>query len=309
MNLNTDRNGGCEMKKKVIIKLIFLKIFQKFFFENLRNSIRGAINSNIIFVKWSQSSETKNNFGDALNPWLIRKLTGMEIINASKSFNFRNKPVYSIVGSVLDRSRFDNMIVWGSGFKSKDSKVKIKPAKVLAVRGPLTRDNLIEQGIECPSVYGDPALLLPQIYNPDIPKKYKIGIIPHYVDKKTQLLKSLTNTSDVSFKIIDIEDDIESFIDNVLSCELIVSSSLHGLIVADAYGIQSLYIRFSDKVSGGNFKFKDYMLSVGRTDYEPYIVKENSTLQDLMIHFSEYNLDIDLAKLLDRFPFKQLELS
>lgn len=293
------------MRKWAIIKLMFLKVFRKFFYKNLRNSIRAALSPNIIFVKWSQSSETKKNFGDALNPWLIRKLTGMEIVNASKSFNLRKKPVYSMIGSVLDRSRFDNMIVWGSGFKSKNSKVKVKPAKVLAVRGPLTRDSLIEQGIECPSVYGDPALLLPRVYNPEIPKKYKIGIIPHYVDKNNHLLNSLTSTSDVSFRVIDIEDEIESFIDNVLSCELIASSSLHGLIVADAYGIQSLYVRFSDKVAGGNFKFKDYMTSVGRTDYEPYIVSEDSTLQDMINSFSEYNIDINLDQLLEVFPIKQ----
>lgn len=292
------------MIKLDFIKLVFRKVFEKFFLSNLYNSVRVALNTDIYLVKWSQTSETANNFGDALNPWLIQKMTGKEIVNANKSFNFRKKPVYSLIGSVLDRSRFDNMIVWGSGFKSINSKVKVKPKKILAVRGPLTRENFMKQGIDCPEVYGDPALLLPKVYYPKVSKKYSVGIIPHYVDKNTHLLKKLTKDSKVTFKIIDIEDKIENIIENILSCELIISSSLHGLIVADAYGIQSLYVRFSDKISGGNFKFKDYMLSVGRTDYEPYVVTENSTLSELMSIFTKYEVKIDLNLLLDVFPFE-----
>jgi pyruvyltransferase len=99
---------------------------------------------------------------------------------------------YVSIGSILHFSD-KNSIVWGAGFISKDSYCKVPPKKILAVRGPLTRKKLIEQNIECPKIYGDPALLLPIFYHPKIKKKYEIGIVPHYVDQKNEIIKALQN--------------------------------------------------------------------------------------------------------------------
>ena len=74
-----------------------------------------------------------------------------------------------------------NSIIWGTGCIDKGM-IGEKPSKVYAVRGPLTREELLKKGIECPEVYGDPALLYPMIYNPKVEKKYKWGIIPHYIE-------------------------------------------------------------------------------------------------------------------------------
>ena len=59
-----------------------------------------------------------------------------------------------------------------------------KTKKIHAVRGPLTKAKLDSEGIACPEVFGDLALLMPEIYDPSFKKKYKVGILPHYVDKK-----------------------------------------------------------------------------------------------------------------------------
>lgn len=90
----------------------------------------------------------------------------------------------------------------GSGFISSSSKFKIKPKQICAVRGPLTRDLIIKQGIECPEIYGDPALLYPLFYKPTIKKKYRLGVIPHYVDQNNPLLKIFKQYQDIL--IIDI---------------------------------------------------------------------------------------------------------
>ena len=199
-----------------------------------------------------------HNFGDALNPAFIYMLTGKKISWINPRLYKRKN--YIVMGSILVSAN-KYSIVWGAGFLFPDSKCSEKPFKVCAVRGPLTRQKLLENGIDCPEVYGDPALLLPLLYTPKIEKKYKLGIIPHFHDKTSEWLE-VVNNSDV--KIIDIQNsDPMRFIDELLSCEKIASSSLHGLIVADAYKIPSLWLEFSDKVEGEGFKFRDYFLSHG----------------------------------------------
>src|SRR5690606_18195137 len=120
-------------------------------------------------------------------------------------------------------------IICGAGCISPNLVSKEPPKKIVAVRGPLTAQIMRNQKIDCPSVYGDPALLLPKIYNPIIQKKYKYGIIPHYVDKQNYILQNLT--ADV--RIIDVMcgTNWKKFINEMLECEYIISSSLHGLIV------------------------------------------------------------------------------
>ncbi|TYS59868.1 polysaccharide pyruvyl transferase family protein [Sutcliffiella horikoshii] len=273
--------------------------------SNWSLSYKAATNPDVIIAKWSESTETKNNFGDTLNPFLFEKFTGKTPINSKNIINFSNKPIYSAIGSILDNNKDSELIVWGSGFKFENSSFKVKPKVVHAVRGPLSRKNLMRLGIDCPEVYGDPALLLPNFYNPKIEKKYKLGIIPHYVDKNHPNLKELSMKMDSSMTIIDIESGIENVIDKILSCELIASSSLHGVIVADAYNVPSISIKFSNNIAGGNFKYKDYMYSVGRKDIEPLEITKQISIDNIVNNFTNYSIDIDLDKLVEVCPFKQ----
>lgn len=187
---------------------------------------------------------------------------------------------------------------------ASDSKCIEKPKKILAVRGPKTREVLLERGIDCPEVYGDPALLLPKIYNPKIEKKYRLGIVPHYVDKNNKWLAKLDDHNEVLILNI-LEKNPYKFIDALLSCEKIASSSLHGIITSDAYGIPSIWLEFSKNIAGEGFKFQDYFLSVGRTDKNPLIVNEYTTLDNIYKSFYHYSLNIDLEKLLRAAPFKR----
>ena len=81
-------------------------------------------------------------------------------------------------------------IVWGTGCIAP-GRIGQTPKKIYAVRGPLTKKELDKRGISCPEIYGDPALLFPQIYNPKIEKKYKLGIIPHYIDYFSNIDKQI----------------------------------------------------------------------------------------------------------------------
>ena len=208
------------------------------------------------------------------------------------------------IGSILDRAT-SNSIIWGSGFISKQSVLLEKPKKIYAVRGPKTREKLIGFGIDCPEIYGDPALLMPYVYQPKktIDKKYKVGIIPHIVDKDIAWLKQFSSSDDI--KIIDVQNPNPfKVIDSILECEKVISSSLHGIIVSDAYNIPSIWVKFSNNLQGGSFKFIDYFLSVKRQVKEPLLVDPSVTLNKVMQKFTLNDFDINIKKLLDCFPFK-----
>lgn len=242
------------------------------------------------------------NFGDILNPILLKALTGKSILNVSA--RYYQKEHLLAIGSILDRAT-SNSIVWGSGFISEQSVFLEKPKRIYAVRGPKTRDKLIDIGIDCPEIYGDPALLMPYVYQPkkNIDKKYKVGIIPHIVDKDNAWLKQFSSCDDI--KIIDIQNPNPfKVIDSILECEKVISSSLHGIIVSDAYNIPSIWVKFSNNLQGGSFKFMDYFLSVKRQVKEPLLVDHSVTLKKVMQKFTLNDIDINIKKLLDCFPFK-----
>ena len=157
-----------------------------------------------------------------------------------------------------------NDIVWGTGCIDYNEIGK-PPKKVYAVRGPLTRNELIKKEISTPEIYGDPALLFPEIYNPSKNIKYKYGVIPHYIDfTDPNSLTIIKHLQSQGVKIINITAGIFHFIDELVQCENILSSSLHGLIAADAYNIPNIRIKLSNKLVGGDFKFNDYALSVNK---------------------------------------------
>jgi pyruvyltransferase len=213
---------------------------------------------------WSESrlmEKEKENYGDLLSKYIIEGISGKKVrwVHPKKQswFNF-NKTHYLAAGSILAHAT-KNSVVWGSGIIDRAS--KIAGAKFLAVRGPETRKFLLEQELECPEVYGDPALLISDIFYPKVKKKYKLGIIPHYVDYK-EISTQFSNIEGI--KIVNLmTHDVESTTREILECQRIISSSLHGLIVPHSYGIPSVWMRFSDKIFGDDVKYSDYYKSVG----------------------------------------------
>ncbi len=211
---------------------------------------------------WQEKRENrKENYGDLMSKYLVEKISNRKVITVPHPSKRLYKHIfkhYLAIGSIISSAN-KNSIVWGSGIIKKED--NIRDAKFLAVRGPKTRTRILEKGFHCPECYGDPALLLPGYFNPDVEKKYEIGIIPHYVDYK-EVESAFSNNP--SIKVIDLLTyNVEQTTIEILECKNIISSSLHGVIVAQAYKIPALWIRFSDKLSGDNIKFYDYYESVG----------------------------------------------
>ncbi|KJD33664.1 exosortase [Tamlana nanhaiensis] len=239
--------------------------------------------SNKIRLFWwneiKMQGKSKENYGDLLGKYLVEKISGKQAVWVKpKAFSFVNffKPIYVTIGSILTNVT-NNCIVWGSGIVSKE--YHVENASFLAVRGPQTRAFLIEKGYYVPEVYGDPALLFPRYYNPKVKKTHRIGIIPHYNDYK-KVKDFYTNESDVL--LIDLmTNNIEETTNKFLACEKIVSSSLHGIIIAHAYGIPAVWQKFSNDVFGDDIKYQDYFESVLIESYKSEIVNSKMTIPKL----------------------------
>ena len=237
----------------------------------------------------------RNNFGDELSPYIIEKLSG-ERVFYRKPFSIRNylldglrfikklifkrkvdisllmySPFYKVIisiGSILEESTA-NTIVWGAGLGSRQ--INVQGGDFLAVRGPISQQRLAELKLYVPSAIGDPAILLPIIY----PKKShplgtisKVGIIPHISDYN-DIYERVKRVKNNDICLINLSNtNIEKTIDDIASCDCILSSSLHGLIVSHAYNIRAVHFR-KNKLSGDGIKFIDYYYSVNIPNYSP----------------------------------------
>jgi len=252
--------------------------------------------------------DPKKNWGDVLSQFLLEHYSGKKL-NKDDVFYFddaaymldKNGKIVGI-GSSMKYVRPDDY-VWGTGCIDEYN-IGDKPKKVYSVRGPLTRDVLLKRGWDVPEVYGDPALLFPQIYNPTIEKKYKIGLIPHCVDfYSLDGLKAINHMEDMGVKIINVTAGIYEFIDQLKECEYIISSSLHGLIAADAYGIPNHRVKISKLLLGGDFKYLDHYASVKREHYQP-LQLTNETKLDEVNSLKFETGDVSFAdKLLENTPW------
>lgn len=272
------------------------------------------LSNSIRLFWWNEvklQKKKKENYGDLLGKYLVEKISKKKVIWVKPSsfsiFNFF-KPIYVTAGSILAHIN-KNCIVWGSGIISQNHPVN--NAKFLAVRGPQTRKYLLKLGYDVPEIYGDPGILLPKFYSPEIKADYKFGIVPHYND--FNLVKDIFSaTTDIL--VIDLmTNNIESTTDQFLKCERIISSSLHGIIIAHAYKIPAIWQRFSDIPFGDNIKFQDYFESVKIKPYLPAIQIPENSIQELRKLFKnvpvlpEDGILEELSKgLLKVCPFKEI---
>ncbi|TXE05871.1 polysaccharide pyruvyl transferase family protein [Gelidibacter salicanalis] len=232
--------------------------------------------------------KAKENYGDLIGAYLATKISNRKVVWVHpKHWHIKDyfQPIYVTAGSVLAHVN-KKCVVWGSGIIQK--KQVVKAASFLAVRGPQTRQNLIAQGHEVPEVYGDPAILMPIYYHPTkADKRYRLGIVPHYNDYK-QVHEMYHGTADIL--VIDLMTmDIEATTDLFLQCEHIISSSLHGLIIAHVYQIPAVWVEFSDKLFGDGIKFQDYFESVAMAPYKPNQLQRLFELDVLLQFFDTEN--------------------
>ena len=162
------------------------------------------------------------------------------------------------IGSLLEMlpPRWPGYIL-GSGRLFEDRELNLDShATVLALRGPLTA-----RAWPHDVAIGDPGLLASELVGSQSPE-YDLGIVPHWSDKT--LAANPQYYGSWSTKVMSTADNPLDVIRQIGRCKKIVSSSLHGLIVADSFGIPRTFEytpRFD--LEGGLFKFHDYSASIG----------------------------------------------
>lgn len=211
---------------------------------------------------WSGGRDNVANFGDLLSPVLVEVLSRRRVVFAGV-----HRCEMLVIGSILERYarhawrrrlvlNTRPVLVWGSGTIRPGGPVLLGAARVFSVRGVRTRERI---GLPAPMPMGDPGLLVDLLLGDKRPAKaWRWGIIPHVNDRVDPRFAELAKRTKGATLIDVSERDVRAVARKIASCAFVASSSLHGLIAADAFGIPSVRLVAGDRIRGGDWKFDDY---------------------------------------------------
>ncbi|GAB3773397.1 pyruvyl transferase [Nocardioides ginsengisegetis] len=223
-----------------------------------------------------------NNFGDLLGPAIVKRI--LETRGIARPGTGR----LLTVGSVVHLSRAGD-VVWGSGINGKTSAVGGgERLDVRAVRGPLTRSRLEAAGASVPEIYGDPGLLLARLM-PELgtgSSERPVTIVPNLHDWSSARRDP---------RALSPIGDFRKIVPAIAASKLVVGSSLHGVVVAEAFGVPARLVTSSTEPL---FKYHDYYLGSGRPIDTPIASTNDEAVE---LGGAEPH-QCDLDSLLDAFP-------
>lgn len=217
--------------------------------NKLSPTLPGRFGARIPLQRWA------NNFGDFLGPMVVRWAAQLHGVNPS--IDSKRSARLLSVGSVLHEAH-DGDVIWGSGRNGLVPDVEhcFTTLDVRAVRGPLTKEFLESRGIAVPSIFGDPALLLPRVM-PELRewarnKRYDATIVPNYQDLHRYAFRR---------SVLNPRSPVDICLKRIAESRFVVGSSLHALIVAESLGIPARAVK---AVRDPEFKYLDYYAGTGR---------------------------------------------
>ena len=236
--------------KKLLVKVLF-PWRNNFILFNVSNR---AQNNRVNIDYWDES----NNLGDTLSPIVVEYMLKQQGLSLTQNVSGK-KHLYA-VGSVLTAG-IQDATVWGSGVLNAKLSYRLEKRMldVRAVRGPVTRAILMDYGYDVPEVYGDPAIIMPEIYKAvPLKNRKKYGLITH----KDYILNEKYEENEIA-RLNICTDDYKSFLDQLVSVDVVISSSLHGIILAEAYGVPAILLKPQVDI----VKYYDYYYSTGRINF------------------------------------------
>ena len=263
---------------------------------------------------------SKRNFGDELGPVILNRIFGTNIRAASAEkadlvalgslldlFLWKGRSVLKYLAYVLS-AVYQPLHIFGTGFIQQPvldrygrpkAELFFRRLKIHAARGHLSAERLRKSSGKSGEniAVGDPGILASLLIDGHTgAKRYALGIVPHYVDGGNELLFKLNRQTPNSL-IIDVADDPISVLKTISACDVIVSTAMHGLIAADSLGIPNAWVKVSDKIRGGDYKFLDY--------YSAYGV-DHATCQDLR---TVDQFDLTPQKIAENYSISRAEVT
>lgn len=204
------------------------------------------------------------NFGDVMNPWFWQQLLpGLDRAGGDDI-------VFSGIGSILNdrlpKGRLNVVFGSGAGYGSTPGP---RAWKFYAVRGPNTAKAFGLSSV----AFGDPALLTPFIAPCASNEKRTTIFIPH---RESGALGGWRGPCDVvGIKYVDPQSDFLDVIRSISNSELVITESLHGAIIADAYRVPWIPVVF---FHSNPFKWNDFAASLNLT-YRPNVIDQQTVQQ------------------------------
>lgn len=223
----------------------------------------------VVFVNYYDGTV---NVGDLLHFEIVEHYLKKEAVKPPLVKHFKH---ILMVGSIIDSAN-KNSILLGCG---SNDPLKLKGhghfGEIKAVRGENTKEIIESQlGKELDIALGDFGLLLPRIYSPKVSTKHKLGLVLHYVDVDHPIAELVSKMGGI---IISVRQKPKDFIDQIKSCEVVLSSSMHGCILCDAYNVKNKRIILSENITGADFKFSDYYSVTNNPLEQGVIIEQDCT--------------------------------
>jgi len=247
-------------------------------------------------VDWEYYYFYSYSFADAMSPEIASRIVGHDIstvngckwnatkkrgvqkwwgrISGKRHANRQNTKRVLGLGSIVHHARSQDTI-WGSGVNPywQDGVETGVPNEILALRGPLSKDYLESKyGLEIKCAFGDPALLLPKLF-PEFSTLGKCDVLTVLAQHNDEFMIEEFVGAEFSSSVYLCQrinrKPWREVLGRILNSEYVISSSLHGLILADAFGVPSRWLHSRELpsvISEGRFKFNDYYLSTGRKE-------------------------------------------
>lgn len=206
------------------------------------------------------------NFGDGISPVVVAYASGRQVEWAApeEAEIFAVGSIMRVVARNFKTERGHRPVIWGSGCMKPVGRKFTSHVDFAALRGPRSAEALRVE----PQAFGDPGILIRDALGEHVEKSDEVAVVPHHAQRgQSVFVDLLAETPGV--RLIDVTEDPLRVVRRIAECRHVISSSLHGLVIADAFGVANTWMDPEGIHAEARFKFHDYAAAIGRTLDDP----------------------------------------